>query len=44
MVMKDRRRSLGEARLEDQVDYSSVFLTRWREKEHEELFLQLAIV
>ena len=38
MVMEDRGSSLGEARLEDQVDYSSVFLTRWRVKEHGELF------
>ena len=38
MVMEDRGSSLGEARLEDQVDYFSVFLTRWRVKEHGELF------
>lgn len=38
MVMEDRGRSLEEVRLEDQVDYFSVFLTRWRVKEHGELF------
>ena len=45
MVREDRRRSVGEARLEDQADFSSpVFLTRWLVKEHGELCLQFATV